>query len=185
MREVQQLERPGDLGQPFLPHVQIGARGVEMGMTEQPLHHGDLDACLQQMRGEGMAQGMDAALAPQARALDGVIINALPGGIDHRLFRRARGGEEPVLRAEPPPVLPQLGEQAEREQGVTILPSLALDDANLLAGGIEMLGLEMTGLVEPQARAIDRHQKGAMFGMRAAHGEEPFQFRDSRWSTRS
>ena len=42
-----------------------------------------------------------------------------------------------------------------------------------------MFGLEMTGFVEPQPRAIDRHQKGAMFGMRAADGEEPFEFHDA------
>ena len=124
-----------------------------------------------------MPQGMDAALAPQARARDGVIINALTGGIHHRLLRRAGGRKEPVPRTKHPPVSAQFRQQPGREQGVTILAALALDDADLLACRIEVFRLEMTGLVEPQARAIDRHQKGAVLGMRRAEREEPFQFR--------
>ena len=41
---------------------------------------------------------------------------------------------------------------------------------------VQVLGLEMAGLIEPQPGAIHRHQEGAMLGMRSAHGEKPFQF---------
>lgn len=50
-----------------------------------------------------------------------------------------------------------------------------LHNANLLAGGIPVFGLQVTGLAEPQPRAIHRQQESAVLGMRSADGGEPFQ----------
>ena len=59
LRQIQQLQRPTDLAQALLAHVQVVGRRGQARMTEQALQRRDLHARLQQMRGKGMSQGVN------------------------------------------------------------------------------------------------------------------------------
>src|SRR5438552_13702358 len=131
------------------------------------------------MRGKGMAQTVDAASIRQPRPFHRPVKDALARRIDHRLLRVTSGRKQPVLRSTPLPIPSQLLQQPWRKKRVAVFLPLALHHTYLLTLGIEVFGLEMTSLVEPQTRAIDGHQKGPMPGMHAPDREEPFQFADA------
>ena len=44
--------------QPCLGNMRVNLRGGKIGVAEQHLHHAQIGAVVQQMRGEGVAQGV-------------------------------------------------------------------------------------------------------------------------------
>jgi len=45
--KIQQVQRPGNLRQPFLAHVQVNRGGGQTGVAQEPLQNCDLDARFQ------------------------------------------------------------------------------------------------------------------------------------------
>src|SRR5213594_3784003 len=111
-----------------------------------------------------MAQTMNAAFIGQAGSLHGVPENLGRRAIQNRLLRVADSREKPNRRPADLPIRAQLLQQPRREQRVAILSPFALLHPKLHPRAVNMAELQMTSLVEPQARPVNRHQKGAMFG---------------------
>ena len=58
--QIQQLERTLHLGHSLPPHMQVGDRARKAAVAQELLHHGDLDARFEQMRGKGVPQTVNA-----------------------------------------------------------------------------------------------------------------------------
>src|SRR5215475_8932890 len=67
--EVQQIEGTAHLSQVDAGDLQVAHRGIERAMPKQDLDGARIDASLQEMRREAVAQGMDTWAALQPRGL--------------------------------------------------------------------------------------------------------------------
>lgn len=90
----------------------------------------------------------------------------------------ARGGEQPCPGL--PAQAPQVAQQLEHVAGqghVAVLGALALLDADAHAVGraVDVLGLQVAQLGQPQPRAVGQLQEGARLEVRA-HGKQPREF---------
>lgn len=74
---VEQLQRRSGAGQLVVRQVKIAHGGRYVPMSEQALNGVDIGTGFQQMRGEAVAQGVDAALAHQAGPIPCCPIHAL------------------------------------------------------------------------------------------------------------
>ena len=74
--KVEQSQRALNLGQAFGAHVEVAGGGVERGVTQERLDDGDLDAVLQAVGGEAVAQAVDAAAVGQSGLGDGAVEDA-------------------------------------------------------------------------------------------------------------
>ena len=88
---------------------------------------------------------------------------------------RSWPGNSQGVAALPRPIRPQCGQQASREQGVAVLATLALIDANQPALTLDVRHLEMHHCTDPQAGGIGGHQQGAVLGVVGAD-EEALEF---------
>lgn len=85
---LQKLEGRGGSGQLLLRQVEIAHGYADMAVTEQTQDGVDIDTRFEQIRGEGMARRMDAAVVGQAgriahgavQALDGLIVDRAVAG---------------------------------------------------------------------------------------------------------
>src|SRR5215813_3620500 len=77
--EVQQIEGTAYLSQVDAGDLQVAHRGSERAMPQQDLDGARIDAGLQEMSREAVAQGMDTRAALQPRGLPGVLIHELCG----------------------------------------------------------------------------------------------------------
>src|SRR5512135_372564 len=112
--------------------MQVDRSGRKTGVAQQPLHDGDLHARLQQVRGEAVAQAMNAALIRQLGSVLRMVKDPLARRVGQRLVWVA-SEEEPLFGTEHAVVVTQLLQQPRREQRVTILTPLALLNPDLQA----------------------------------------------------
>ena len=105
--------------------MEVAHRRAHMAVTEQTLDGVDVDPGFEQMRGERMAQRVNATAAGNAGSLAGSVIHALGRLVVERTIAPAVG-EQPEARAGDPPVLAQHLQQPCREQRIAILAALAL-----------------------------------------------------------
>ena len=129
-------------------------------------------ARFEQVGGEGVAQGVDAALLGDAGAQFRHRVELLgDGDVDGA---RARAiGEEPDARAVRCPVGAPVLEQPLGERDVAVLGALALLDAHRHAVGIEVGDFEGDDLAHAQAGSVDGRQQEAMPGVRAGVEQPP------------
>src|ERR1041384_2517352 len=110
---------------------------------------------------------MDTAFVRQAGTRDRLVEDLLAGTVGHRLPLIARTGKNPAaLGSVRPPIVFQLAQQPLRQNRVAILAAFALLDPDLPVATINVTGSQMASFIEPQARAINGHQKGPVFGLR-------------------
>ena len=170
VRNHQQIQRA--LGRP-----QLLARDLEVahGREDTAMPHEDLDgtrvdAGLQQVRGEGVAKRMDAAVFVDFGPLFGL--------------RESKGGrgsakgeigilprEQPQRRMILPPVVPQIFEKARREEGIAVFVPLALFDADHHAVGVDVGDFEVDEFADPKPTAVGGLEKHAVFEV-AGGGEQ-------------
>ena len=142
------------------------ARGrTDVPVPEQALNRVDVDAGLEQVRREGMPQGVNPPGLGDPRALLGRLIGPLQRGRVHRV-RALRRRKQPRRGARLCPVPAQGLEQARREHRVAILAALALLDANGHPRRIDVGDAQVQDLGEPQARRVGRQDHRAMFRIR-------------------
>ena len=111
--------------------MQIAHRGRDMAVAEQSLKGGQIHPGFEQVSGEAVPQGVDAALRADAGGVPRGAVDALHRlGIDRR--RPGGIGEQPAPRPAHSPVSPQGVEQARRQQRVAILSAFALKDSDPL-----------------------------------------------------
>ena len=137
----------------------VKRRGVELGMAEQRLDHADIDALLEQVRGEAVPQRVRRHALGDPRGLGGGADNAAELAGRQRLDRVA-AWKQPASRqqqAAPPPLAPpgaQQFEQLRRQHRVAVLASLAALDAQQHALGIDIADLERDNFRDAQPGAV-------------------------------
>jgi hypothetical protein len=127
-------------------------------MAQEALDHPDVDALLEQVGGEAVAQGVDGH-----RLVEPSSLNRLAAGTLHRADRdragRVRPREQPGARAGAAPVGAQDHEQLRREHDIEVAPALALADVHGHPGAVDVGDLEADHLGDAQARGLDRGQQ--------------------------
>ena len=87
-------------------------------------------------------------------------------GRSHRVpgdgLAEALAGEEPIPRARPAPVTPQLVKQLHREHHIAVFAPLALVDPQHHARTIDVGDLQVRGLAHAQSGAVGDHENGAV-----------------------
>jgi hypothetical protein len=105
--------------------MQIARRRRQMIMAEEPADAVEIDAAFEQVRGEGVAQTVDAAFRGDAGGVARRLVDPLRG-LDLHRAAAAAVGEQPPLRPGVAPVSPQGREQTRRQQRLAILAALAV-----------------------------------------------------------
>jgi hypothetical protein len=158
------VERAGHGAHRPCRHLGVEGGGVQLDVAEQRLNDANVDAVLQQVRGEAVPQRMrpnplgdvrcarrlddDPVQLPGADRLAGMLAWKQPAlGVHHAL-----------LPADLPP-LTQQGEHILREHRVAILPAFATFDPEQHALAIDVADLEGRDLGDAQARAISDRQR--------------------------
>src|SRR5664280_1716009 len=104
--DVEVFERTLDLPDHVDRHAGVPGRRHDVAVAEQVLDYVDVDAMLQQMRGEAVPQGVNGDRLVEPRRLDGFATGPLHRARRHRM-RRISSGEEPLRRSPAPPVIAQ------------------------------------------------------------------------------
>ena len=126
-----------------------------MAVPEELLERGQIHAGFEQVGGEAVSQGMDAALRADASGVPRGAINALHRlGVDRR---RAGGvGKQPAPRSGDAPPGAQALEQAWRQQRVAILAAFALAylEAHAIRGALDICDLQGADLGDAQTGSV-------------------------------
>jgi hypothetical protein len=141
-------------------------------VAKQALDRGQSVARFQQVGGEGVAQGMDAALLADAGAQFRGRVDPLGHGDIDRARARAIG-EEPDARRRGLPVRAPLLEQPRGERDVAVLGAFPLLDAHRHPVGIEVRDLQGNRLTHAQAGGVGGRQQEAMTDVRAGVEHPP------------
>ena len=164
LEHAELVERAGDGAHRAGRDLGVEGGVVELGVAEQDLDDPDIDAVLEQMGGEAVAQRMRADPLGDVGGLCRLDDDAmeLPGADRlHRVLAR----EQPAVamhHALLPPDLPPLaqqGEQIGREHGVAVLPALAALDPEQHALAVDVGDLQRRDLGDAQACAIGDRQR--------------------------
>ncbi len=142
-------------------------------MAELMLDGGEVGGVgFERVRGEGVAEGVDAALLADAGAQLGHGVDLL----GHREVDRACAraiGEEPEAGGRGLPVDTEVVQQALGQRHVPILHPLALLDTNGHAIGIEIRDFQGDDFADAQAGGVGGGEQEAMPGMRAGLEQPP------------
>src|SRR5512140_1087486 len=130
------------------------------------------------MRGEAVAQAVNAALRRQPRPLHSMVEDLLGSVIGQRLALVA-SEEQPLFGVEHAVVIPQLLQEPRGEEGVTILVALALLYPNLHARTVDVARFKPARFTQPQTATVYGHEERPVFGMHAADREQAFEFPDA------
>src|ERR1035441_9273514 len=157
---LEHSQRALNLGQALGAHVEVARRRVERGVTQERLDDRDLDAVFQAMGGEAVAQAVDSAAVGQPRLGDGAVEDVLAGGfVDGR--QRFGTRKEEDFGAALAVVVAEQRQQIVAEQGLALPTALGMGDEQPMADAVQVLELDVGGLPEAQAPAIDATQEGA------------------------
>jgi len=144
-------------------------------MAQQALHGVQVDAGFEQVGGEGVAQGVDAALFLDARPELRHRVDLLGDGVVKRTGAVAIG-EEPDAGRRRRPVRAQILEEARGERHVAIFGALAGLDADRHAVGVDVRHPERNRLAHAQPCAIDGGEQQPMTWMRGRGEQSPHLF---------
>lgn len=150
------------------PHVPCGS--VECPRPEQDLDGARLHPGLEQRGRAAMAQGMDACAVLDVGSPLGVGVDLLGRSHGPR-FGAGWPWKQPPWRAIQLPIGPQFGQQTGGEEGVAVLPPLALLDPDQPAITCDVGQLQMHDCADAPARGVGRHQQGAVLGVPHAGAE--------------
>ena len=152
----------GGAGQLVVRQVEVAHGGRHVTVSEQALDGVDVDTGFQQVGGETVAQGVNAARTPKPGFVSRSTIHALRSlGV----YRPDAGwvGEQPSTRATQAPVIAQGFQQSGRKHRVAITVALALAhlDAHTVWGALDVRRLQRTHFRYAQPRSVSDHQQGA------------------------
>ena len=158
--ERQPIERARDLAQHLARHMRIARRRIELRMADHHLDDANVDALLQQMRGERVPQRMGRRRASRCRWRWPCRTHTVDVPGRHRLDRIA-AGEQPRRRALDHPPLAQQLEKPRRQHGIAVLAALALFDAQNHARTVDVRDLQVRDFRDAQAGAVGDAEDGA------------------------
>jgi hypothetical protein len=155
-----QPERALDLPHALLSDMEIEGGGGEVSVSEELLDEGDLDAVLDEVGGEAVAQPVDAALGRELGATACAVIDVLCRALADGVLIRPLG-EEPV--SGPMDAVPgaQLLKEVVAEGNEALATALGMGDTELEALGVDVGDADMSGLGKAEPAAIDGHEEGA------------------------
>jgi hypothetical protein len=165
-----------DLSHALLTDMQVDGGGGEEGVAEELLDEGDLDAVLDEVGSEAMAQPVDTALGRELGATASAVIDVLCRALADGVLIRPLG-EEPL--SGPMDAVPgaEFGEEVVAEGNEALATALGMGDPELEALGVNVGDADMDGLGEAKPASIDGHEQSP--GERipvGAEGEETFDF---------
>jgi hypothetical protein len=128
-------------------HLGVESGVLQLGVTEQRLDDADVDAVLQQMRGEAVAQRMRPnplvdARCPRRLDDDPVQLSGADRLACMLAWKQPALGMHHALLPTDLPPLAQQGEHIRREHGVAILPAFAAFDPEQHALAVDVTDLE-------------------------------------------
>jgi hypothetical protein len=155
-----------ELFEPFARHMGIDLGGREIAMTKQHLHHAQICAMIEQMGGEGVAQGMGRERLADP-GLDGIALDELPEGLaGHAVATAGRKQEvaDPSAEDVEPRTArivaqPVAGVLTERDQA--FLATLT-EDAQHALGQIHLTRGEVDQFAHAQTAGVEHLQHGAV-----------------------
>jgi hypothetical protein len=169
-----QPERAPDLPHALLSDMEIVGGGGEIGVAEELLDEGDLDAVLDEVGGEAVAKPVDAALGRELGAPAGPVVDVLCRALADGVLIGTLG-EEPLSGTMDTVPGSQLPEEIVTERNKAFPSSLGMGDAELEALGVDVGDTDVDGLGEAEPAAIDGHEEGASERIAVgADGEESF-----------
>ena len=127
--QTKQIEWTGDRRQMLLGHVDVLHGGGDVAVSQQQLNHGQAHASFEQVRGEGMAQGVNAMAVLNVGSFLDPVVHA-SGTVHGDRPRVAEIREQPLTWPILSPVFSQLFEQCPRKECVAILAPFALINTN-------------------------------------------------------
>src|SRR5262245_25010933 len=144
----QEIERRVGTDLRVARQVKVPGGGTDVPVAEQSLNGMQVNAGFQQVRGEGVAEPMNAPrLADAGGALRDLIHPWERGGMQ-RLTSSLRR-KHPRSWTSDPPVLAERIEQPRRQDGVAVLAALAVLDADRHARRIDVTDAQVQHLIEP------------------------------------
>ena len=157
----------------LVTEMEVAHRGGDVLVTELALHRGEVGgAGFERVRGEGVAQGVDAALLADAGAQFRHRVNLLRHG-DVDGAGALTIGEEPDAGRGGLPGDAEVVQQTLGERHVSILHSLALLHAHGHAVGVEIRDLQGDDLADAQARGVGRGEQEPVPRVRAGLEQAP------------
>jgi hypothetical protein len=127
-------------------------------VTEIGLNEAQIDAGFEQMRGVGMAQGVDAGVFLHAALLQGGFEGALDTALVHRLSGGGRGHTRARRRRKKPdgmtvgaPVLAQQNQCVIGQRHIAIFVTLALSDVEHHPLAVNIADLQRDAFAQAQA----------------------------------
>lgn len=154
-----QPERALDLPHALLTDVEVVGGGGEVGVAEELLDEGDLDAVLDEVSGEAVAQPVDAALGRELGSTACAVIDVLGGALADGVLIGSLG-EEPLGRSMDAIPDAQLPEEIVTERDKAFATALGMGDAELEALGVDVGDTDVDRFGEAEAAAIDGHEEG-------------------------
>ena len=163
----QALDRLTGLGVGNRGEMRVEGGGLHGLMAQIDLNLAQVHAGVEQMRGVGMAQGMDRRPFVDPGLFEG----GPKGGLDPAERHRLRGGaglipgasgsrEEPDRIVMGEPILSQQRPSGLGERDVAVLAPFAEPHVQQPAGFVDIRDLDMQGLFEAQAAAVNQRQTG-------------------------
>ena len=130
--------------------MEVDDGGLDGGVSEELLDEVEVDALVEEVGCEGVAQATRGCGDTDSGVGAGVLEGLLDGsGGDGPVV--VLGGKEPVLGSVFRPVLPEDGQGAFGQQGVTVFASFALADADEHSVAVDVGHFEVSGFVGSEA----------------------------------
>jgi hypothetical protein len=123
--ETEQIEWTPHLHQMAAADMDILESGLDGAMPQQQLNGVGIDTRIEQMRGKGVAQGVDARAWFDAGPCSGLVVNLLGRATGHGLVGFG-AGEEPGPWTGDLPIGAQFDQQALGKQAVAIFVAFAV-----------------------------------------------------------
>jgi len=156
---VQETQGAADDTEAFLADMEITGGGVELGVAEESLDNGDLDAVLKQVGGEAVTEFVDAGLGRETRLASGAVKEVLGRPLAQRRLVGSLGEEPPGRPVDAVPGA-EFDQQVVAERDHAHASALGMADPELMTGRVDVLDLDMGGFGEPQAASVDGHEEG-------------------------
>src|SRR5688572_27020362 len=127
--ETQQIERTSHLHQMAAADMDILESGLNGAMPQQQLNGVGIDTRVEQVRGKGVSQGVDASAWFDAGPCSGLVVNLLGRATGHGLVGFG-AGKEPRPWALVLPIGAQFDQQALGKQAVAVFVTFAVVDSD-------------------------------------------------------
>ena len=145
--------------------MEIPGRGLQVHMAEQDLDRAQVCSRLEQVRRPAVAQGVRRYVLLDARIAGGFFTGVPDNLVRHGSVLSAvssTAGEKVGARLLPAPILAQRLQQSRAEWDVATAATLAAFDADHHPPAVDVAHLQQRYFHPPHARAVERHQQGAL-----------------------